>query len=137
MANKNTVFDRHTFTDESMTGNLAAFADARIFLYLDKCTDFRLIPDLAAVKIDELRERNFPAESHIRRDAKVRTHRCTNAPLLFRDSFAAWSILTTLRPAAPSLKGASLFVMQSTKYPNSRRSASPCSICGAHISPER
>jgi hypothetical protein len=39
-----------------VTGNLAAFSDANLFLDFDKGSDARFIADLAAVQIDESKE---------------------------------------------------------------------------------
>jgi hypothetical protein len=56
VADKDVVFDLYALTDKGMAGDLAAAAYARIFLNLNEGTDFRLVSDLAAIQIDELRE---------------------------------------------------------------------------------
>ena len=44
---------------------LAALPDAGILLNLNKCPDFGLVPDLAPVEIDELRQPYVFAELYI------------------------------------------------------------------------
>src|ERR1039458_443419 len=61
----------------------------------------------------------------------------TSSPRLASDLSAASSMRTTFKPACPSLNGFSCLLMHSTKYPSSSFSASTCSTCGAHMSPER
>lgn len=52
--NENIIFDRYTFTDERVRGNLAAAPDEGVFLNLDECSDFCVVAKRAAVEIDQI-----------------------------------------------------------------------------------
>src|SRR5207245_3052258 len=71
VADEDVVLDRHAFTDESVTRNLAPPADLRILLDLDERPDLRFIADLAAVQVDELRELDVPPELDVGRNTEV------------------------------------------------------------------
>jgi len=53
VADEHLIFDRYTFTYETVRGNLAPSADCRVLLDLDKGPDARCVPDGAAVQVDE------------------------------------------------------------------------------------
>ena len=54
VANENLVLDRHTLADKSVTGDLAAPANERVFLNFHEGSDFGLVANDAAVQIDKL-----------------------------------------------------------------------------------
>ena len=71
VADEDVVLDGHAFADEGVAGNLAALADGGILLDFDECADLGFVADLAAVKIDELRELNVFPQLHAGRDAEI------------------------------------------------------------------
>jgi hypothetical protein len=56
MANEGLVFDGHSAADEGVARNLAALADARALLDLNKRSNSGFVPDLATVKVDETKQ---------------------------------------------------------------------------------
>jgi hypothetical protein len=54
MADKNIITYRYTFTDKTMTGNLAVLADFGAFLYFYECTDLAVVTNLASVQIHKI-----------------------------------------------------------------------------------
>ena len=58
-----------------MAGNLAAFSDTRVLLDLNEGADPCLVPDLAAVEIDELRKPYVLPQLHIAGNAVIGAHR--------------------------------------------------------------
>src|SRR5258707_7044337 len=137
VSDKHVVLDFHTFTNECMAGNLAAAADACVFLDFDKRPNFGVIANLASVKIDEFRKLDVFPQFHAGRNANVIVHRVMASPRVRMDRSAASRIRTTRRPASPSLNGLVSSSMHLMKYAVSARKASTCSTCGAHMSPER
>ena len=65
MSYENVIFDGYAFADERVAGNLAVFADPGAFLYLYKVTDFCVITDGAAVKVDKVVNVDAFAEFYI------------------------------------------------------------------------
>ena len=112
---ENVVFDSHAFADESMTGDLAPRAYSGVLLNLNERSELALIPNLAPVKVYELRKFDILAELDVRGYASEVVHAYTASPLRFKDSSAASSIRTIRKPAKPSLMGGSPVWMQSTK----------------------
>jgi hypothetical protein len=55
----------NALADKRMTLNLTILADSRAFLYLDECSDPRVISDFAAVEIDEVIYFDASTELHI------------------------------------------------------------------------
>jgi hypothetical protein len=53
MAEEDAVFDRDTFTDKRVTGNLAIVADRGVLLNLDKRTNLGVVTHGASVHVDE------------------------------------------------------------------------------------
>src|SRR5712671_2150585 len=53
---KDIVFQGHTFTNKSVTRNLAARADSGVFLDLDKRSNPGLVANLAAIEVDETKD---------------------------------------------------------------------------------
>src|SRR5262245_54640114 len=72
MADENLVLDRDTLADEGVTRDLAPPADGGVLLHFHERTDFRVVADLTAVEIDELRELYALPEFHVGRHA----HEC-------------------------------------------------------------
>src|SRR6266849_1932459 len=99
MTDEHVVLDRDAFANEAMAGDLAVLSDCCILLNLNKCSDFRVVADLAAIKVDELGKADVLAELYIRGDAQEVTHNSTTLPFCWRDLSAASSIRTTRRPA--------------------------------------
>jgi hypothetical protein len=52
-----------------MTGDLAAFADISVLLYLDKGSNLRLVSDLTAVEVNELGKAHVPSQLDVWSDA--------------------------------------------------------------------
>ena len=75
MANENTVFNCYAFTDKCMTGNLAALTYSCVLLHLNKGPDLAIVANLAAIQINELRERNSVAKLYVRRNGEKFIHR--------------------------------------------------------------
>src|SRR4029078_11147717 len=69
MADEDVVFDGHPLADECVAGDLASPADPRVLLYFDECADLRLVADLEAVEVDELRKTDAVSKLDVRRDA--------------------------------------------------------------------
>ena len=61
--------DRHAFTNEGMTRDLATIANLRAFLDLNERADPCVVANLAAVKIDEGINPNVATESDVGRDS--------------------------------------------------------------------
>src|ERR1043166_9179872 len=68
ITDKDFVFDRHRFADEGMRGNLAAPADARIFLNLDESANPGAVADFAAVEIYEVVNGDIAPQLNVGRD---------------------------------------------------------------------
>ena len=64
--------DRHTFTNESVTADLAMVADLGALLNFNKCADLCLIADFATVKVDESMNSDVSTKFHVRRDPAIR-----------------------------------------------------------------
>src|SRR5262249_32052257 len=56
------VLERHALADEAVARDLAAPANDRVLLDLDEGPDLRLVPDAAAVEVDEVGEGDVVAE---------------------------------------------------------------------------
>lgn len=54
MANEDLVLDGYALTNERVRGNLAAGANRRLFLDLDKGANLRIGPDRATIKVDQI-----------------------------------------------------------------------------------
>jgi hypothetical protein len=65
------VLNCHTFTDERVTGNLAALPDPRPFLNFHEGSDFRFVTDLTTVKIYEGEYTNAFPQLDVRRNELV------------------------------------------------------------------
>lgn len=50
------VLDGYSLADESMAGDLAAMADGRPFLNLNKCPDLTFVANLATIQVDESKD---------------------------------------------------------------------------------
>ena len=105
MPNEDVILDFYAFTDEGVTGNLAAFADTGILLDFDEGPNLGFVPDFAAVQIDELGEPHVLAEPYAWCDRDKFVHRATASPRLRMDLSAASRMRTTRSPATPSLNG--------------------------------
>ena len=68
MANKHVIFDRHAFTDERVTLNLAVLADPCSLLDLDERPYLRIVSNLAAIEVYEIRYLDILAKFYIRGD---------------------------------------------------------------------
>src|SRR5208282_4565544 len=75
VANENVVFDGHTFADEGVAGDLAAFTNRSVLLNLYKRANLGFIADFAAVEVDELGKFDISTEFHTRRNAKEFIHK--------------------------------------------------------------
>ncbi|MGC2142339.1 MAG: hypothetical protein WA619_00845 [Candidatus Acidiferrum sp.] len=58
MPDEHVVLNGYTFTNESMRGNLTVTAYFGVLLNLDEGPDFRVIANLATIKIDEFGQSN-------------------------------------------------------------------------------
>src|SRR5436190_2474053 len=85
------VLDRHALADERVAGDLAVLSDPGVLLNLDEGADLRVVPDFAAVEIDELRELDALTQLHVRSDAVIVRHRVTALPRSLSDRSAASS----------------------------------------------
>jgi hypothetical protein len=54
MSDENIIFNRYSFADEGVARYFTVIADKGILLNLNKGTDFCIITDTAAIKIDKL-----------------------------------------------------------------------------------
>jgi hypothetical protein len=81
VTDEHVVFDRDAFADERMTRDLAAPPDDRVPLNLDKRPDSRIVPDRAAVKIDESGKADVVAQPDVRGNALKLAFECQQAPL--------------------------------------------------------
>jgi hypothetical protein len=54
VADESVVFDRDSFTDEGVTGNLAVLANCGILLNFHECPDFGVVSNFATIEVDEL-----------------------------------------------------------------------------------
>jgi hypothetical protein len=61
-------FDLHSFTNEGVTGNLAARSDARAFLDLNERPNASFVSDLASIQIHESIDADITPELYIRGD---------------------------------------------------------------------
>ena len=75
VADKDAVFDIHAFTNKGVTGDLAVLANLRVFLYLDKGANFCVVPDEAAIEINESRQPHSLSELYIRCNREEITHK--------------------------------------------------------------
>src|SRR5713226_6316898 len=137
VAHENIVFNGHPFANKAVTRDLTILANLGVLLNLDKGAYLSVVADFAAIEIDELGELHIFSQLHIGGDAVVLVHSEMALPRPCNDWSTASRILTTRKPAAPSLKGVRSFSMQSMKYSSSTFRASVCSIFGAQTSPER
>jgi homogentisate 1,2-dioxygenase len=69
VSDKDVVLDGYAFADKGMTGDLAAFADISVLLYLDKGSNLRLVSDLTAVEVNELGKAHVPSQLDVWSDA--------------------------------------------------------------------
>src|SRR5208337_3591245 len=72
MTDEDIVLDGHSLADKGVARDLAPFADLGVFLHLNKCSDLCLVPDFAAIEIDELRQFDIHAQLYICRYTDVR-----------------------------------------------------------------
>src|SRR3989441_2689849 len=70
VADENVVLNRHAFADEGVARNLTPPAGLRILLDLDERPDLRLVADLAAVQVDELRKFDVLPQLDVGRNAE-------------------------------------------------------------------
>jgi len=66
MADKNFIFQGHTFTDEGVTGNFAPVSNFDPLLNLHEGSNFHIVPDLTTVKIDEIVKPDVFTQFHVR-----------------------------------------------------------------------
>lgn len=65
MADEYVVLDRDAFANKAMAGDFAIFSNPYVLLDFDKSPDFRVFPDVAAVKVDELRQFDAAGQFHV------------------------------------------------------------------------
>ena len=68
MPNKSVVLNGYAFTDECVTLYLAVLTDRCPFLYFYKGPNFCVVPNLAAVEIDEVLDADVLTEFDVRCD---------------------------------------------------------------------
>ena len=56
VANEDVVLDGHSFTDESVAGNLAVASDDSVLLHFNECADLRTVSNFASIEVDKARE---------------------------------------------------------------------------------
>jgi hypothetical protein len=90
MADEDVVLDDDAFTDKTVTGDLAPFANAGILLNFNERPDFCFVTDLASVEIDELGKLYVFAQLHVGANGYMFIHRVV---LDFSESTgnAAWA----------------------------------------------
>src|SRR5439155_8342536 len=155
MPHEHLVLDRHTFADEAVALDLAARPDLRALLDLHERADRRLVPDLAAVKIDERVQPYVAPQLDVRGDPPQQTVALFRTPLSHQrdnaagapltgtatpcwiDCCAASRIRTTRHPAMPSDASGSLPLTARTTFSTSTARPSRVSSCGACMSPDR
>src|ERR1035438_7625125 len=62
MTDEDVILDHDPFTDEGVTGNLAALANRSVLLNLDKGADLGIVAYLTTVEVDELRQPHIRAQ---------------------------------------------------------------------------
>src|SRR5271157_5512162 len=82
MANEDIVLDGYPLANKGMARNLAALADFGVFLHLNKCSDLCLVPDFAAVQIDELGQFHITTQLYICRHTEIRIPSVVITPVL-------------------------------------------------------
>jgi len=74
MPNEDFIFNRDAIADEAVAGDLAASADARAALNLDKRSDTAVIANFASVHIHERTHPHACAQAHIVGDTGMGRH---------------------------------------------------------------
>src|SRR5258706_4158108 len=122
MADKNIVFNMHTFTNKCMAGYLAAFTDRCTFLYLYKSAYPAIVTNAAAVSIYEIEYFDIFTNLYIVQALFVIIDRYylhdgwlylmqTSLPLFLMDTCEASSILTTCLPRHALARGSFLLMI--------------------------
>ena len=82
--------DGHAFADEGMARDLATSANSRALLNLDKRADLCLVPNFAAIKVDESKDLDVATEPDVWRDSliigRLTVHRRTGSAAANLDS---------------------------------------------------
>src|SRR5215469_632072 len=115
MADEYLIFDSNPFTDKGVARDLAIATDLGILLDLDERSDLRIVPNLAPIQVDKLRNPDVLTKLHVMSNADVIAHSWTIRPFCRSDSSAASSMRTTASPAHPSLNGFLSLRMHSKK----------------------
>ena len=78
VADEDFIFERHTFTNKSVTRNFAPIPDFDAFLNLDKCADFYVVSNFTTIQIDKPMESNVSTQLDIRSNPLERLLRKTH-----------------------------------------------------------
>src|SRR5438046_1620820 len=65
MTDEGLVLDHDAFTNKTMAGDFAILPNGYVLLNFNERSDFRVLSDLAAVKVDEFRELNSLSQFHV------------------------------------------------------------------------
>lgn len=88
MPNENAFFNRDTFTNECVTGDLAAGPDPCAFLDFNEGSDLRFVTNLTCVEIDEFTNPNVPSKLYVGRyllmQSSISIHVVTISPAAVR-----------------------------------------------------
>jgi hypothetical protein len=71
MSNKDVILNGYAFADETVAGNFAALPDLDPLLNFDESTNFRVVPNLASVKINKIVNCDVATKLDIIVDASV------------------------------------------------------------------
>ena len=88
MTDEHVVLNGDAFANKAMAGDLAVLPDGCVLLDFNKGSDFRVLSDLAAVKVDEFRKLNPASQFHIWSNRAEFVHSHTNSPSICREQSA-------------------------------------------------
>jgi hypothetical protein len=84
VANKDFIFQRHSFADEGVAGDFAPVSYSRALLDFDKRADFDIVADLAAIEVREGENLDPLAKLHIWRNPLIKLFRIIHADTIAR-----------------------------------------------------
>jgi len=78
------IFERHTFTDETVARDFAAVSHARPFLNFYKCANLYIVSDLATIQIRKREDVDPLAKLHVRRNPLIELFGIVHADTIAR-----------------------------------------------------